>query len=462
MTSLPGRWLRRFVVYPYNDRRTGRRIIEAFKSAWRVARMPEAAREQLSLERMRGILSHASAHVPYYRDLFAKSGIKAEGIRTWDDLARLPPLSKADIIAAGDRMLTSGLDKARLHLRRSGGSTGPAMHIYYDNAALDASSGVDQRSMELSGKPFGERVLHIVNRDPFPPGAEGAKMEKRRLWAVNHAKVLVDRMDDACLDRLLDEIDAVRAKWMNAYPSLLFLLAQRAKARGQGLRRRWKVVTTGETLFESQRQAAREQLGVEIFDRYGSAEFGVIAQECPAHQGLHVNTDHVHVELVPFGDAPDTFEIFVTTLTNTAMPLIRYRTEDLCLGGLVRGRCACGLDFPRFKKVQGRTHDVIHTPGGGRILSSFLQDTLLPFGGIRQFQLIQHDFDRLEFQYIPDADRVPDSLPAIQAHLATHLGAAMRVDLVRVETLPTSREGKLRYTRQTPEFREKLKALPPQ
>jgi len=35
-----------------------------------------------------------------------------------------------------------------------------------------------------------------------------------------------------------------------------------------------------------------------MLDFYGTAEVGRIALECPAHQGLHVNADHIILELL--------------------------------------------------------------------------------------------------------------------------------------------------------------------
>ena len=449
--------LRRYVVYPIHDWKSGRRIVPLYKEARRAARLGLEERDALSWSRLKAILEECERSVPYYRELFASRGIAAADFRTWEDLGKLPPLTKKAILSAGDRLFNGEISRNSFHLRRTGGSTGPAMQIYYDTPGLDASSAIDRRSLEWAGYKLGERIVHIVNRDPLQT-PEQAKQEKLKLWAVNFKKILVDRLDDDKLDRLFDELDAVRAKWVNAYPSLLFVLAQRAAATGRRLKRNWGAFTTGETLFESQRRSVRENLGIEIFNRYGSAEFGVIAQECRSHSGLHINTDHVHVDLEPVSGEKDVYEIFVTTLTNRAMPLVRYKTEDLCIGGLATEPCSCGLDFPRLVRVEGRVHDVLYTPGGGRLLSSFLQDTLLPFGGVRQFQLVQRDFDHLEFRYLPDTKMNGMVLERIRKHIASYLGHEMRVDFVQVPSLPTSREGKLRYTQQAPEFREKLKA----
>jgi phenylacetate-CoA ligase len=46
--------------------------------------------EAFQLQRLRALLTNAQQHVPYYRELFAKLGCKAEDIRSLGDLKCLP------------------------------------------------------------------------------------------------------------------------------------------------------------------------------------------------------------------------------------------------------------------------------------------------------------------------------------------------------------------------------------
>ena len=88
------------------------------------------------------------------------------------------------------------------------------------------------------------------------------------------------------------------------------------------------MVTAG-TLFEPIRQTIESVFQAPVFNRYGSREVGDIACECEAHSGLHVALPTQFVEILrPDGTAAgpgEIGEIVVTSLTNFAMPLIRYR-----------------------------------------------------------------------------------------------------------------------------------------
>jgi phenylacetate-CoA ligase len=88
--------------------------------------------------------------------------------------------------------------------------------------------------------------------------------------------------------------------------------------------------------------------------------------ECEHHDGIHVWSDHYHVEIID----PDTLEpvppgttgeLVATTLHKEATPLIRYRTRDLSY--LYPDPCPCGSPYPRIGRIQGRSDDQIKVRG---------------------------------------------------------------------------------------------------
>lgn len=64
-------------------------------------------------------------------------------------------------------------------------------------------------------------------------------------------------------------------------------------------------------------------------DQYGCNEVANIAIQCPLCNGLHINSDFIHVDIVDQEDrlleAGKYGEILVTNLESRAFPLIKYR-----------------------------------------------------------------------------------------------------------------------------------------
>ena len=83
---------------------------------------------------------------------------------------------------------------------------------------------------------------------------------------------------------------------------------------------------------------------------------------CEYNKGMHIQEDYFYVEIID----PDTLEVLpdgekgelvITTLGKEGMPLIRYRTRDICY--LMRDKCECGRTTVRMSRVFGRTDDML-------------------------------------------------------------------------------------------------------
>ncbi len=99
------------------------------------------------------------------------------------------------------------------------------------------------------------------------------------------------------------------------------------------------------------------------YNIYGLTEIGGsgVAFECPSKCGMHINEDHVIAEIVdpetgevlPYGESG---ELVFTTITKTGMPMIRYRTHDIC--SLDVTPCSCGRMHVRMSRIAGRTDEI--------------------------------------------------------------------------------------------------------
>jgi phenylacetate-CoA ligase len=87
-----------------------------------------------------------------------------------------------------------------------------------------------------------------------------------------------------------------------------------------------------------------------------------VSYECQMQNGSHINEDHFYPEIInpttleslPNGQ---TGELVFTTLTKEGMPVLRYRTRDLC--HLIDGPCDCGRTNIRMGRIEGRSDDML-------------------------------------------------------------------------------------------------------
>jgi phenylacetate-CoA ligase len=88
-----------------------------------------------------------------------------------------------------------------------------------------------------------------------------------------------------------------------AHPPNTLVIAEAAQEEGIDLRRRMKVRAGffgAEPWTEEMRWQIEQKFGIEACDFYGLTEVigPGVAAECPQHNGLHINEDHFHPEII--------------------------------------------------------------------------------------------------------------------------------------------------------------------
>jgi phenylacetate-CoA ligase len=119
---------------------------------------------------------------------------------------------------------------------------------------------------------------------------------------------------------------------------------------------------------ENMRKEIEERLGLKGYNIYGLSEImgPGVSYECQEQNGSHINEDHFYPEIInpetleqlPYGQQG---ELVFTTLTKEGMPLLRYRTKDLC--SLTDATCGCGRTSVRMGRIVGRSDDMLIVRG---------------------------------------------------------------------------------------------------
>ena len=433
----------RAALFNLADKIVGRGIVDAFA---RLKSHDAFGAEEMAayqLQALQDILVHAGAQVPYYRDLFRSVGFNPAGIKGIDGLKQLPLLDKEILRARLPDLLAEGAGP--LIERRTGGSTGPRVKLYYDAQALDITAAAHMMAMEQCGKKNGEPEIHFASRTlNVVPWRDRVK-EYAKSIALNRRTIFVDLFAPDRYERILAAIKSMRPKLVQGYPSIVFALACYCEKQAMPVHGLFPVFESeGETVSDLQREKIERVFGAKVFNRYGNAEFGVIAHECHLHDGLHVRSDLFVAETVPVEDGVGGLEeIVVTGLTNRGMPLIRYRTGDL--GSVDNAPCRCGSPFPRLKKLQGRVHDLIRLEGLGYLSTAVLLNCIERVGGVLNFQVMQMP-DGIRLCVVPDADYSLERIFALQKMVWKNHGFShSRIDIDIVERLNLSPQGKFRY-----------------
>jgi phenylacetate-CoA ligase len=446
-------WLRARVPIAY-ERLTGRRpwaeLVRLRELQWRPAEELEAR----ALGKLRAIVSHAQAHVPYYRDLLRRAAVDPGDIRTLADLSRIPVSRKADLRPdATGRVLAGNLPVRRRAAGSTAGSTGMPFRFFTDRATAEVWLGSYMLFREWANAPFGGTMLWI----PGPAHASKAATSVAWMRAAATSLALGERtirlsdfepdVAELCTRIRRSIGDGGYAIW--GFPSYIARIAAELLESGAELPSHPRVVFTyAETLSLLNRRAIELAFRCRTANHYSAWEVLHMAQTCPDNlELLHVNSERALLRVVREDGSPappgEVGRMVVTDLANHVMPFINYEIGDWAVAG---ERCPCGRGFPTLVSLEGRLGEVLRTPTGRTVLPialcRFLNIRARAHPYIWEYQAVQTVPERVAFKVVPTARLTPDRVDWLRAELEGFLGPGVSVTVDQVDRIPVEASGK--------------------
>jgi phenylacetate-CoA ligase len=395
---------------------------------------------KIQFKKLKAVIKHAYNYVPYYHKVFSSVGVKPDDIKSFEDLRKLPIVSKQDIKKHYQEFITRGIDVTKLRSQTTSGSTGTPLKIISDPYF---SPGSSRYPFFECGVKLSDNFVTIWQR------AESINWGPKyvRLWG-DISETIVPLFPEEKLIRVLKQI---KPDVLLTFPSVLLSLSRYDL---DGINPRL-IFTQGEMVTSHIREVVKKKFNLDLFETYGSVEFGNMAFECKEHFALHIRTDNVYMELLDESGDPvstgERGEIVVTGLHKYVMPLIRYRIGDL--GVLTDERCPCGRSWPLLKSIEGRSNDLVVLPSGRKIswlylIRCFYDPEFLrnPFC-ISQYQLVQERTNQIIFKIVKGSNFNPELIERIKKNIEDYFakqGENLEVLIQFVEEIPMQRTGKRR------------------
>ncbi len=319
--------------------------------------------EQLQLERLQATLFRVYMNVPFYRKRFDKLGIDLDGIRSFEDLRKLPFTMKEDLRESYPYGFFAVPLREVVRIQASSGITGTPTVVGYTRNDIKTWSNLMARILTAGGVTQSDIVQIAFDYGLFT-GAFGLHYGAERLGAS------VIPISSGNTRRQIKIIEDFKTTALVCTPSFALMIAETLYEMGvnvNSLSLKYGLFGA-EPWSEGMRHELQRKLKIVATDNYGLSEVmgPGVAGECLERKGLHINEDHFFVEVID----PDTLEpvrpgetgeLVITTLTKEAFPVIRFRTRDLTR--MIMEPCPCGRTFVRMGKVMGRTDDMIMVKG---------------------------------------------------------------------------------------------------
>ena len=315
----------------------------------------------IQLERLRWSVRHAYERVPHYRKAFEAAGVHPDDVRELADLARLPFTTKAELRDNYPFGLFAVPREQVARVHASSGTTGRPTVVGYTRRDIHTWARLMARSIRASGGRPGD-LVHVAYGYGLFTGGLGAHYGAEELGCT------VVPVSGGMTERQVLLIRDFRPDVIMVTPSYLLAIIDEMIRQGMDpAASSLRVAICGaEPWTEDMRREIEQRLGLDAVDIYGLSELmgPGVANECvETKDGPHIWEDHFYPEVVdpltgavlPEGELG---ELVLTSLTNEAMPVIRYRTRDLTrlLPGTAR-------PMRRMAKITGRSDDMMIVRG---------------------------------------------------------------------------------------------------
>ena len=426
----------RYCVFPVFSRLYNRHYAE-FARLWDESQTWSAERlEEHRWQRFRSVLDHAANTVPFYRDFFRERGLSVDDFKDFGDIEKLPVLSKTDYQDEGIERFVSEVAAPRDRIREStSGTSGRPFAFFIDPPLVASKMARLIRENRWADWEPGDLYFRLW-------GPHEESLSKRIFYdGVMRRRVISAFTLERDFDEVVARFEQERPGIIEAYTSGAVHLARLCRDRGVTLPSPRSIVVSAETLTQSHRELIEQHIGGRVFNRYGSREFGNVAQECE-RGGFHIHSESFHVEAEEHAEIDGARNLVITNFDNYTMPFLRYRIGDL--GTLSDETCSCGRSLPLLGGVQGRSTDFFALSNGGLLSFLYFNYYFEQYGGlIDAYQVAQIDRDDFEVRILPGpsySDEVPEK---ILAGLDEQYGGSPRFE-VRATELVRESSGKLR------------------
>lgn len=406
---------------------------------------------QIQLRKLRDTVARVYQHVEAYRVKMQDKGISPGDIQSLEDLQHLPFTYKSDLrdnYPYG--MFSSPLsDIVRIHA--SSGTTGRPTVVGYTRKDLENWAECIARCLYMVGADK-TSVIQVGYGYGLFTGGLGLH------GGAEYIGASVIPASSGNTQRQILLMKDFMSTVLCCTPSYALTLAE-AIAQA-GIRPEELSLKAGifgaEPWTEAMRDEIEKGLGLKAYDIYGLSEImgPGVSCGCEARNGMHIMEDYFIPEIIdpkteevlPYGERG---ELVFTTIGKEGIPLIRYRTRDICV--LMPEPCACGRTTVRMSRVLGRSDDMLIIKGVN-VFPSQIETVIAMFPELTlNYKILvgrEHNMDTFEVNVelseglaIDNIRFIEDLRHRVDHELRNILGIGCNLKFLNAGTLPRS-EGK--------------------
>lgn len=358
--------------------------------------------DKFQKKKLKQMILYSYNHTPYWKKTFEKIGLIKNNVVVWENLNKLPILTKDIIRENFDDLVSDECKKRHAYMNTSGGSTGEPVKFMQDKEYTQKNFGDKILFGILNGKNPGEKELKIwgSERDVFE-GSIGFK-EKIINWIYNRELLNSFVMSENDILKYINRINKTRPVQIWCYVDSIYEIARHINSTNMSVFCPMNIVTTAGVLYpEIRGEIQRAFPSSHILNQYGSREAGVIGVEYKENSGIRIFEHSVLVEILDKKNIvkhEGEGKILITNLTNYSMPLFRFDIGDM--GKVKKQVQEYEGSFGVITDLSGRENAHFKKKDGTLIHGEFFTHLFYNKVWITNFKVIQKSYELIEFHIV--------------------------------------------------------------
>jgi phenylacetate-CoA ligase len=296
--------------------------IEYFNLLQNRDQLSELMIKEYQFVKLKHILIYANDNVPYYSKLFKQVGFYPQGMKSIDEMKVIPFLTKEIIRENFNDLISTKKVSGGHYVATTGGSTGEPLKVLLDYDCVFKENAFVNYYRSKFGYHINDKLATF----------RGIEFENK-FWKFNpmQNELIFSpfKLSQKTLLIYLNKINNYKPQFLNGYLSTIYLFAKLLHDNNQNLSHPIKgIFLISEHINIEQRDFVEYFFQVKTSTFYGHSERCIIAEEYSPNL-YDFDPYYGLTELLTTNN--NYFEIIGTGFLNKTMPLIRYKTDDLCL-----------------------------------------------------------------------------------------------------------------------------------
>lgn len=312
------------------------------------------------------LLAYLNARSPFYKELFLKHHVNIAGIKALADLTLLPVTTKEDLQQRNHDFLCVDTRQI-IEYTSTSGTLGSPVTIALTENDLERLTTNEYNSFICADGTANDTYQLMLTLDRQFMAGIAYYCGLRKLGAG------IIRLGPGVPSLQWETIQRLKPTAIVAVPSFILKLIKFAKDNHIDINSSSvkKAVCIGENIrntdfsYNILGKKITESWDIKLYSTYASTEMQTAFTECGEGKGGHLQPELVIVELLDEENCqvpPNTpGEVTITTLGVEGMPLLRYKTGDICMYD--EQPCECGRKSLRLSPVIGRKKQMIKYKG---------------------------------------------------------------------------------------------------